>query len=133
MGIDHRFRMLTRVGALAVIWSLQLCINDKVFNDKNSSPLQVIYQCTGTLRLWSSIQWVEHHNLFIEVYARLETTTRDTFTRHGWRHNLQVMIMICHSPFSSTVCTLGHTGRASACNTMVPTGINFIFLGMHMW
>jgi hypothetical protein len=53
-GIDNRFRTLIRVGALAVLWSLWLCRNDKVFNDKISSPLQVIYRCTGTLRLWSS-------------------------------------------------------------------------------
>jgi hypothetical protein len=41
-GIDNRFRTLIRVGALAVIWSLWLCRNDKVFNNKLSSPLQVI-------------------------------------------------------------------------------------------
>jgi hypothetical protein len=35
-GIDHRFRMLIRVGAIAVIWSLWLCRIDKVFNDENS-------------------------------------------------------------------------------------------------
>jgi hypothetical protein len=32
--IDHRFQMLIRVGALAIIWSLWLCRNDKVFNKK---------------------------------------------------------------------------------------------------
>jgi hypothetical protein len=50
-GIDHKFRILLRVGAIAIIWSLWLCRNDKVFNDKNCSLLQVIYRCTGTLRL----------------------------------------------------------------------------------
>jgi hypothetical protein len=59
-GIDNRFRTLIRVGALFVLWSLWLCRNDKVFNDKLSSPLQAIYQFTGTLRLWSSLQRVEH-------------------------------------------------------------------------
>jgi hypothetical protein len=43
-GIDLRFRMLIRVGALAVIWALSLCRNDKIFNDKNCSLLQVIYK-----------------------------------------------------------------------------------------
>jgi hypothetical protein len=57
-GIDQRFRTLLRVGALAVVWSLWLCRNDKVFNDKNCSLLQVIYRCTGILRLWSPLQWV---------------------------------------------------------------------------
>jgi hypothetical protein len=32
--IDNRFRPLIRVGVLAVIWSLWLCRNDKMFNDK---------------------------------------------------------------------------------------------------
>ena len=36
-GVDPRFKLLIRVGAIAVIWSLWLCRNDKVFNDKNSS------------------------------------------------------------------------------------------------
>jgi hypothetical protein len=89
-GVDNRFRTLIRVGALAVIWSLWLCRNDKVFNNKMSSPLQVIYRCTGTLRLWSSLQRVEHRGLFTEVYARLENTARDTFSLHGWQHNLRI-------------------------------------------
>jgi hypothetical protein len=82
-GIDNRFRTLNRVGALAVIWLFWLCINDKVVNDKVSSPFQVIYQCNGTLRLWSSLQRVEHRDLFMEVCTRLETTARDTFSIMG--------------------------------------------------
>jgi hypothetical protein len=89
-GIDNRFRTLIRVGALAIIWSLWLCRNDKVFDNKISSPLQVIYRCTGTLRLWSSLQRVENRDLFMEVCARLETTAKDTFSRHGWQHNLRI-------------------------------------------
>jgi hypothetical protein len=54
-GIDLRFRTLIRVGVLAVIWSLWLCRNDKVFSDKNCSLLQVIYGCTGILYLWSPL------------------------------------------------------------------------------
>jgi hypothetical protein len=54
-GIDHWLRMLIKVGVLAVIWSLWLCRNDKVFSNKNCSLLQVIYGCTGTLRLWLSM------------------------------------------------------------------------------
>jgi hypothetical protein len=34
------------VGAFAVIWSLWLCRNDKVFNDKVSSPLLMVYWYT---------------------------------------------------------------------------------------
>jgi hypothetical protein len=89
-GIDNRFRTHIRVGALAIIWSLWLYRNDKVFNDKVSSPLQVIYRCTGTFRLWSSLQRVEHRGLFTEVCAWLEALARDTFSQHGWQHNLRI-------------------------------------------
>jgi hypothetical protein len=44
MGIDLRFRKLISMRALAVIWSLWLCRNDKVFDDKNYSLLQVVYR-----------------------------------------------------------------------------------------
>jgi hypothetical protein len=89
-GIGTRFRMLIRVGALAIIWSLWLCRNDKVFNNKNCSLLQVIYRCIGILRLWSPLQRMEHRDLFTEVYTRLEATARDTFFLHGWLHNLRI-------------------------------------------
>jgi hypothetical protein len=55
------------VGALAIIWSLWLYRNDKVFNDKNYSLLQVIYRCINILCLWLSLQWMEHRDLFMEV------------------------------------------------------------------
>jgi hypothetical protein len=54
--IDNRFKKHIRVGVIAFIWSLWLCRNDNVFNDKNSSILQVIYRATGTFCLWSSLQ-----------------------------------------------------------------------------
>jgi hypothetical protein len=65
-GIDLRFQTLIRVGALAVIWSLWLCRNDKVLNDKNCSLLQVVYRCTGFLHLWSRLQRMENRDLFTE-------------------------------------------------------------------
>jgi hypothetical protein len=51
-----------------------------VFNDKNSSILQVIYRGINTLRLSSSLQRVEDRDLFMEVCTRLETTAMDTFS-----------------------------------------------------
>jgi hypothetical protein len=89
-GIDYKYRILLRVGAMALIWSLWLCRNDKVFNNKDSSLLQVIYRCTGTLRIWSQLHRVEVHDLFTEVCTRLEDTARDLFSRHGWQHNLRI-------------------------------------------
>jgi hypothetical protein len=90
-GIYFRFRVLIRVWVLAVIWSLWLCINDKVFNDKNYSLLQVIYRCTSMLRLWSPLQRIENVDLFMEVYTRLEAMARDNFPPHGWPHNLRIV------------------------------------------
>jgi hypothetical protein len=58
-GIEHMFKKHIRVGAIAFIWSLWLCRNDKVFNEKQSSILQVIYRGISALRLWSSLQRVE--------------------------------------------------------------------------
>jgi hypothetical protein len=89
-GIDSRFKLLLRVGALAVIWALWLSRNDKIFNDKNCSLLQVIYRCTGILRLWLPLQRMENRDLFTEVCTRLEDTARDTFSLHGWQHSLRI-------------------------------------------
>ena len=89
-GIPNRLKTLIRVGAYALLWSLWLCRNDKVFNDKSTSLMQVIYRCTGTLCLWSSLQRVENRDLFTEVCTRLEDTAMDTFTQHGWQHDLRI-------------------------------------------
>jgi hypothetical protein len=72
------------VRALAIIWSLWMCRNEKVFYDKNCS-LQVIYRCTSMLYLWLPLQWLENRCLFTEVCIRFEATARDTFSLHGWR------------------------------------------------
>jgi hypothetical protein len=89
-GIDYKYRILLRVGAIALIWSLWLCRNDKVFDNKNCTLLQVIYRCTGTLRLWSQLHRMEDHDLFSEVCTRLEDTARFLFSGHGWQHNLRI-------------------------------------------
>ena len=41
--IDNRDRKHLRVGAIALLWSLWLRRNDRVFNAKCSSPMEVIY------------------------------------------------------------------------------------------
>jgi hypothetical protein len=69
LDIDYKYKILLRVGAVALILSLWLCRNDKVFNDKNCTLLQVIYRCTGTLRIWSQLHQLEDRDLFTEVRA----------------------------------------------------------------
>jgi hypothetical protein len=66
-GVETRYKTLIRMGAIAVIWSLWLCRNDKVFNDKNSSLLQVVYRATALLRSWSPLQRLADRDLFMEV------------------------------------------------------------------
>jgi hypothetical protein len=83
-GTGHRFRKHIRVGVIAVIWSMWICRYDKVFNDKNSYILQVIYRCTNTLCLWSSLQHVENWDLFMEVVHGWRL--RQIFFQHGWPH-----------------------------------------------
>ena len=83
-GIDKKLRTVISVRAIAVIWLLWLSRNDKVFNDKDSTRLHVLYRCTSILRSWSILQRVEHRGLFTEAGARLEEVTRDIFIRHGW-------------------------------------------------
>jgi hypothetical protein len=58
-GIDNGFRMIIRVGALTIYLVAMLCKNVKVVNNKNVSHLHVIYHCTVTLHLWSSLQQVK--------------------------------------------------------------------------
>jgi hypothetical protein len=90
-GIDNWFKRHIRVRAIAFIWSLWLYRNDKVFNDKNSSILEVIiYRAIGTLHLWSTLQRLQDRDLYTEVCTRLEATARDTFSQHGWPHSLRI-------------------------------------------
>jgi hypothetical protein len=84
LGEDHRFKILIKMGVFSVIWSLWLCRNDKVFNDKNSSVMHVIYRCTTLFRSWPFLQLVENVNLFMEMSIQLENTARYRFVRHRW-------------------------------------------------
>ena len=77
------------MGAVALIWSLCLRRNDKVFNDISSSLMQVIFRCTETLCSWPSLQRLKNRDLFIEV-CTVEKSGEGYFFQHGWRHNLRV-------------------------------------------
>ena len=96
-GIPNRFKTLIWVGAYALLWSLWLCRNNLIFNDKNASPLQVIFRCTHSLHTWSTLQQAEHQPLFKAVCTRLEQAAMEVFSQHGWQHNLRI-----HPPPSST-------------------------------
>uniref|UniRef100_A0ACD5TQX5 Uncharacterized protein n=1 Tax=Avena sativa TaxID=4498 RepID=A0ACD5TQX5_AVESA len=57
---------------------------------KQPAYINVLYRCTHTLRAWSTLHRAEYRDLFREVCTRLEDTTREFFTRHGWQHNLRI-------------------------------------------
>jgi hypothetical protein len=66
-GVYHKFKKHIRLGAITIVWSIWLCRDDKLFNDKYFSLLQVIYRCAKTLCLRSSLQRVECRDLYMEV------------------------------------------------------------------
>jgi hypothetical protein len=37
-----------------------------------------------------ALQRVENRDFFAKDYTRLENTARDTFSLHGWQHNLRI-------------------------------------------
>lgn len=110
--IDHKFRILLRVGALPVVSSFCLCRNDKAFNGKSSSLMHIIHRCTRTFRLWSSLQRVVNRDLFTEVCIWLVATVRDIFTQHGWQHDLRIDPLQFRrlTVISSFLYTVYHTG-----------------------
>ena len=81
--MDKRFKTLIRVAALAVIWSLWLCRNDKVFDDKTCSLIQIIYRIIAILHTWVPLQRMDHRDLFLEVCTRLEDMARDFLSSMG--------------------------------------------------
>ena len=89
-GILNRVKTLLRVGGYALLWSLWLCWNNLVFNNINSSALQVIFRCTHSLRMWSTLQRTEYQPLSKVVCMRLERVAKEVFTQHGWQHNLRM-------------------------------------------
>ena len=59
-GLNNTLRKHIWVGAIDLLWSLWLCRNDRVFNAKFSSSIQVIFSCAHYLREWSILQSPEH-------------------------------------------------------------------------
>jgi hypothetical protein len=92
-GIDNKYIILLMVRAIALIWSLWLCRNDKVF-DNIFFLLQVIYRCTGTLRLWSQLHRTKDRDLFSKVCTRLKDTMRTSF--HGMDGSIICTLALHH-------------------------------------
>ena len=52
-----------QVGVCALFWAMWNTRNDLIFNDKNASPLQVIFHYTHSSRTWSTLQRAEYQPL----------------------------------------------------------------------
>jgi hypothetical protein len=91
-GIDNMFKKHIRVGEIAFIWSLWLCRNDNVFNDNFFFHLAGYLQSYrySPFVVFSAASRGPRPILFMEVYARLEATARDTFFQHEWPHSLRI-------------------------------------------
>lgn len=55
-GIPKPYKTLILVGVAALCWSVWLCRNAVVFENKRSSFLQVLYMTTHWLRIWATLQ-----------------------------------------------------------------------------
>ena len=56
IGIPKEYKPLVLLGAAALCWSVWLCRNIVVFDNKKSSFLQVIYSSTHWLCTWTILQ-----------------------------------------------------------------------------
>lgn len=74
------FRTLIRVGASALLWSLWLCRNDFIFNNKNPTPCR-LFSAVHTCFIRGLYYIMEYQPLFKAVSMRLERMAREVFTK----------------------------------------------------
>jgi hypothetical protein len=91
-GFRKDLNSLFLLGATATCWSLWLCGNGIIFDNKlNSSPLQVIFSIIHWLRTWAILQKASSQYLVIVTSQRLTHVGKDFFTQaHGWRSSLRI-------------------------------------------
>jgi len=90
-GISKHHKSLIMVGVAAMCWSIWLCRNDAVFENKQSYFLQVIYRTTHWLRTWATLQQPTSQEALIAASRWLERVAKDFFTQaHGWRSSLRI-------------------------------------------
>ena len=103
-GIPKQFKNLILVGAAALCWSVWLCRNAAVFENKNSSFLQVLYRTTHWLRTWATLQQPTSQEAFVVASRFLEQVAKDIFSQaHGWRSSHRIdnhwRLVLCRTHF----------------------------------
>ena len=90
-GIPKQFKNLILVGAAALCWSVWLCRNAAVFENKHSSFLQVLYRTTHWLRTWATLQQPTSQEALVVASRFLEQVAKDIFSQaHGWRSSHRI-------------------------------------------
>ena len=83
-GIPKHFKPLILVGAAALCWSIQLCRNVVVFDNKQSSFLQVIFLTTHWLRMWTILQWHTSQDNLVAASHFFGTGDQGLFCPSAW-------------------------------------------------
>jgi hypothetical protein len=84
-GVPKKDKAYIRVGVCAVLWAIWKVRNDCIFNKKKfPSFLQVIPLATHSIRMWSYLQLEDDRPAMDIGCNRLETVTRDFYSRCGW-------------------------------------------------
>ena len=90
-GLRKDLKPLVLLGAAAMCWSLWLCRNAVIFENKQPSFLQVIYSTTHWLRTWPILQKPTSHEVVVAASQSLAQVAKEFFTRaHGWRSSLRI-------------------------------------------
>ena len=91
-GISKEYKPLVLLGATALCWSVWLCRNAVVFDNKKSSFLQVIYSTTHWLRTWAILQKYTLQDKLVAASHFLAQVAKDFFfaRAHGWRSSLRI-------------------------------------------
>ena len=76
---------LILVGAVAFCWSIWLCRNTAIFDNKPCNhPIQVIFRCVSLLRAWTPLQKPIHAEAMVDGTDRLEVAASALFSSRGW-------------------------------------------------
>ena len=82
--IPKEYKPLVLLGAAALCWSVWLCRNDVVFDNKKYFFLQVIYSTTHWLRTWAILQKHTLQDKLVAASRFLEQEAKDFFCPGTW-------------------------------------------------
>jgi hypothetical protein len=83
-GLRKDLKPLVLLGAAAMCWSLWLGRNAVIFENKQSSFLQVIYSTTHWLRTWSILQKSTSQEVVVAVSQFLAQVAKEFFYPGTW-------------------------------------------------